>query len=606
LWDESGKLEAVAMTEPEITVKEQTEAALLKAHDNLEKGVRTRTAELQQANEEVLIEKEFLRITLECIGDAVITTDVAGKITYLNPVAEQLTGWDNVEATGLPLLDVFKILGESTRQPAESPVEKCLRDGQVRGLSNDTLLIRRDGQELSIDDTAAPIRSRTGEILGAVLIFRDVTKRRGATKQLAYQAVHDPLTGLSNRREFERRLKRVLSSCGADQSHVLLYLDLDEFKIVNDTCGHVAGDEVLRRVSSLLRSGIRVRDTLARLGGDEFGILFEHCSKERGLLIALSLVSTIQDFRFVWEDKSFNIGMSIGLVPISQGDNNLSSILNAADSACYSAKKKGHNRVQIYQADDGVLALGEGEIQRTSQIKQAFAKERFRLFYQPIIALGEHGSKTEQGEILLRLLDGEGELVLPGAFIPVAERYKQMLDIDRWVVRHSLIALRAHLAHAPITYNINISGQSLCDEKFLAFVIEQLGQTDVPPSSLCFEITETAAIVNLTQAMIFVSTLKKYGCRFALDDFGSGLSSLNYIKALSVDYLKIDASLVTALVKNPSDRSMVETIHNIGHAMGLQSIAEGVEDAATLQMLKEIGVDYAQGYWIGRPEVWSS
>jgi diguanylate cyclase (GGDEF)-like protein/PAS domain S-box-containing protein len=345
LQDEAGKLVAIATTERDITLNKQTAAALQKAHDELEQRVTERTAALNQATEEAHIEKELFRVTLKCIGDAVITTDIAGNITSLNPVAEQLTGWNNSEAIRLPLTQVFKILNEPTRKVAEDPVHKCLRDGQVRGLANDTLLIRRDGQEISIDDSAAPIFASSGEIIGAVLIFRDVTERRRLTEQLTYQAGHDPLTGLVNRREFESRLKRVLASSNEPQSHMLLYLDLDQFKSVNDTCGHGAGDELLRQVSVLLRSKIRARDTVARLGGDEFGILLENCSEAHAERLANSLRKLIKHFRFEWQDKTFTLGVSIGLVPIPPGEQNISEVLSAADSACYAAKEKVHNQV---------------------------------------------------------------------------------------------------------------------------------------------------------------------------------------------------------------------------------------------------------------------
>jgi diguanylate cyclase (GGDEF)-like protein/PAS domain S-box-containing protein len=345
LRDKAGKPFAIATTERDITLNKQTALALQKAHDELEERVKERTAALNQATEEAHIEKELFRVTLKCIGDAVITTDLAGNIRSLNPVAEQLTGWSSSEAMGLPLLNVFKIINEPTRELAEDPVHKCLRDGQVRGLANDTLLIRRDGQEISIDDSAAPIFASSGEIIGAVLIFRDVTERRRLTEQLTYQAGHDPLTGLVNRREFESRLQRVLASCNAAQSHILLYLDLDQFKVVNDTCGHGAGDELLRQVSTLLRSRIRARDTVARLGGDEFGILLENCSETNAVHIADNLRKIIKDFRFEWQDKTFTIGVSIGLVPIPQGGLDLSEVLSAADSACYAAKERGRNQV---------------------------------------------------------------------------------------------------------------------------------------------------------------------------------------------------------------------------------------------------------------------
>jgi PAS domain S-box/PAS domain S-box/diguanylate cyclase (GGDEF) domain len=347
LQDEAGKLIAIATTERDITLSKKTAVALQESRDELEQRVEERTAALNQATEEAHIEKERFQVTIKCIGDALITTDLNGIITSVNPVAEELTGWNSSEAIGLPLTQVFKILNEPTRKIAEDPVHKCLRDGQVRGLANDTLLIRRDGREISIDDSASPIFKSSGEMIGAVLIFRDVTERRRMAEQLAYQAGHDALTGLVNRREFESRLQRALASYNDPQSYILLYLDLDQFKVVNDTCGHAAGDELLRQVSALLRSRIRARDTLARLGGGEFGILLENCSEQHAMRIANNLRKIIKNFHFEWEDEIFSIGVSIGLIAIPQSGQNISEVLAAADTACYAAKEKRRDRAQV-------------------------------------------------------------------------------------------------------------------------------------------------------------------------------------------------------------------------------------------------------------------
>jgi PAS domain S-box/diguanylate cyclase (GGDEF) domain len=589
--DSEGQAKHARIAVVDITERKQAVMALSKAHD-----------ELAQANEDLHGEKEFLRVTLASIGDAVITTDVGGRITYLNPVAERYTGWTNRQARDVPLSQVLHIEDEVTREAVEDPVVRCLREDQIVGLAPNSLLVRRDGEAaLAIDDSAAPIRDSAGHTIGAVLIFRDVTEQRRLTRQVAHQATHDALTGLVNRHEFERRLKRLLDSASLHSPHALLYLDLDQFKVVNDTVGHTAGDELLRQVTALLQSRLRARDTLARLGGDEFGVLLEHCPSEEALRIANDLRRLVQDLRFAWQDKRFAIGVSIGMLAVTQQGDSLERVLSAVDSACYAAKEKGRNRVHIYRADDSAQGPRHGEMQWVPRIQQALAEGRFRLYYQPIVPIGPNSEEGGYSEILLRLLDEQGQLILPGAFIPPAERYDQMLSIDCWVACNAFEALGACTTAHPPPYAINISGQSLGDGEFLNFVIEQLDRSGVPPSSLCFEITETAAIADLTHALRFISTLKARGCRFALDDFGSGLASFSYLKTLPVDYLKIDGCFVMNMAQDPIDRTMVSAINQIGHVMGIKTIAESVENEKTLRLLKDIGVDYAQGYGIAKP-----
>lgn len=557
-------------------------------------------AERRRAEKILFGEKERVRVTLASIGDAVITTDVAGRVDYLNPSAEQLTGWSKDQAAGQLLCQVFNITDESSRDPVEDPTQRCFQDGQIVGLANDTLLICRDGQERSIDYSASSIHDHEGTTVGAVLVFRDVTEARRAARQLSYQASHDALTGLVNRREFERRLERILATSAPEESHAVVYLDLDQFKIVNDTCGHVAGDALLRQVGDILAAQVRKRDTVARLGGDEFAVLLEHCEPEQVLRIARKVREALQDFRFVWQDRGFTIGASIGLVPIEPGVDTLASVFRAADTACYAAKEQGRNRVHVYKRDDQELAQRHGEMQWVLRIQEALADSRFVLFYQPIVPLEQNDQP--HGEVLLRLLNRDGSLVLPGAFISAAERYNQMQAIDRWVIRTVFAALSDPDAIPPSDcVAINVSGQSLGDQHFLEFVEQQIEEVAVPIERICFEITETAAISNLGHAMRFFSALKPRGCRFALDDFGSGLSSFAYLKSLPVDFLKIDGSFIKDMVQDPIDRAMVEAIHRIGHVMGIKTIAESVENAGILTQLSAIGVDYAQGYEVGKP-----
>jgi diguanylate cyclase (GGDEF)-like protein/PAS domain S-box-containing protein len=559
----------------------------------------------KRAEDELFREKERVQVTLESIGDGVITTDVAGRIDYLNPVAEELTGWSNAQANGQPLTSVFQVKGENTHKPLPDPVQQCLREQRSIHFPDSALLVHRGGyREFSIEITASPIRNHAAEVMGAVLVLHDVTTLRNMARQMAWQARHDPLTGLINRGEFEVRLEQAIESARSGHTqHALCYLDLDQFKIVNDTCGHIAGDDLLKQLTAHLQMRVRETDTLARLGGDEFGILLEHCPIELASETAEMLREVVKKFRFAWEDKVFEIGASIGVVPITTDSGSIVDVLSAADSACYVAKDHGRNRIHVYQPEDSALSKRHGEMQWVHRVNSALGENRFRLFFQKVLPLSadEH---EQYGEILVRLVDEQGKLVLPMAFIPAAERYQIMPAIDRWVLSATLTALRTRV---PVLGEIsvcaiNLSGQSLCDDHFLASVVDMLDASSINPEHICFEITETAAIANLTRAMRFITVLKGMGCRFALDDFGSGLISFMHLKHLPVDFLKIDGSFVRDMVKDPVDAAMVEAINRIGHVMGIRTIAEAVENQTTLDALRNLGVNYAQGTIIARPE----
>lgn len=547
-------------------------------------------------------EKERALVTLQSIGDAVITTDIEGRVEFLNPVAEELTGWSNEEAIGQPLPQIFNIISEITRLPVENPVEKALRQNGIVGLANHTVLIRRDDHEVHIEDSAAPIRNRNGRILGVVLVFHDVGEKRKLAHQLSYQATHDALTGLINRSEFERQLEDLIDSAASQyKEHALLYLDLDQFKVVNDTCGHSAGDELLRQLTAHIQTKVRDSDIFARLGGDEFGILLDNCPLDQAVRLANLLLDEVGAFHFAWLDKTFAVGVSIGLVTITATSGNSASVLSAADTACYAAKDKGRNRVQVYSPSDIEMAERHGEMHWVARITKAFEEERFLLYYQPIVPVQSGTPEQElHFEILLRMRDENHNLVPPGAFIPAAERYNMMVEIDRWVVRNALNWLIAHAEYSVICA-INLSGQSVNDDRFLAFLIDQIKGTEVTPHKICFEITETAAISNLAKASNFIKTIKSLGCSFSLDDFGSGMSSFSYLKNLPVDYLKIDGAFVRDMINDPIDHAMVESINHIGHVLGIKTIAEFVENQAILEKLRTIGVDYAQGYGIAKP-----
>lgn len=574
--------------------------------------VTLKQAELQSALEKVshseanlLAEKTLIEVTLHSIGDAVITTDASGNIQYFNPVAEQLSGYGLDSVRGKPVREVLHLIDEENRHPMESSAEACLREGIVVGTVEHVVLVRPDGSEVEVMNTAAPIRSKEdGSLIGAVLVVHDVSRARKMAKQLSYQASHDDLTSLANRREFERRLAKIVDATGpGNKEHTLCYMDLDQFKVVNDTCGHIAGDELLRQFAHILRD-CRVRDTdlVARLGGDEFGILFECCKIEVAKRVAESLLARVKEFRFAWQDHVFDVGVSIGLVSISSSEQNVTDIMSAADVACYAAKDDGRNRVHVYHLEDDELKKRHGEMRWVSRISKALEEDRFRLYCQKIVPVSEMQGVAPHYEILVRLLDEEGKIIPPLAFIPAAERYNLMTSIDRWVVRKSFKMLSAN---APVVFDwlfsINLSGQSLSEEGFLKFVIDTFDKTGVSPNQICFEITETTAMVNLTRATQFIATLKNMGCRFSLDDFGTGLSSFGYLKALNVDYLKIDGSFVRNIVSDPINRAVVEAANQIGHAMGIQTIAEYVENDEIITLLRQIGVDHAQGYGVVKP-----
>jgi len=594
-------------------------------------GSLTDITERKLLEQKLFEEKELALVTLNSIGDAVITTDALGNIDSLNPAAETLTGWTFAEIQGKPIQHVFELVDGETLEAIPNPVDIVLREDRVVRLSNHPMLVTRDRQQVAIDDSAAPIHSTDGTIVGSVVIFHDVTEERGRAQQLAWQANHDPLTGLLNRYAFQTKLDKAIECAKLSrQTHVLCYVDLDYFKVVNDTCGHAAGDNLLEQISKLIQSHVRKTDSVARLGGDEFGILLENCPFQRAVQLSNLICESINEFRFVWQEHVFKIGSSVGIYVVNHQTYDADQAVNAADAACYVAKQRGRGRSHVYQDDDHTLSQHNIETQWFNRLTAALEHDQFELFYQPICP-SEHPevNKTDINEnyyeVLLRLKGTDGHLIAPGAFLPAAERYNLMPAIDRWVIQrffrylstanegwispatpltNSLLpatsSLDASLPGASF-YAINLSGASLNDDTFISFVREQFETYNISPRKICFEITETVAIANLSRATELITDLRQLGCQFALDDFGTGMSSLAYLKALPIDYLKIDGNFIRGITQDQFSQAVVRAVNNIGHLIGLKTVAEFVSTPAILETVKTLGIDFVQGHGIATP-----
>lgn len=564
--------------------------------------------QLKRAQAELCAEKERALVTLAAIADGVIATDAEGRIDYINPVAETLTGWQAIQALGKPLSEVLRVIDEDTRQLADDPVRQCLRTQRIYRIPGHPILLSAGGNaEYSIEARVAPIFDEQARVTGTALVFHDVTELRGLAREMSYQAAHDMLTGLVNRREFELRVEAAIQTARREGlEHALCYLDLDQFKVVNDTCGHSAGDELIKRVATQLQSRIRESDTLARLGGDEFGVLLEACPLVKAVEIAEELRALIRGQRFEWGDHRFELAVSIGVVAITHDSGGLAELLSAADSACYVAKDRGRNRVHVFDTEDTALVEHHSHMRWVPRLQDALGTDRFTLYCQRLVPIGTGGGAPDAGvnyhEILVRLREN-GSLTAPGMFLAAAERYHLMPAIDRWVVKNALqmLAQRTQWAERDL-FAINLSGHTLGDEDFLEFVRAALETSAVDARHVCFEVTETAAVANLRSAQHFIHSLRRLGCSFALDDFGSGLSSFAYLKRLPVDYLKIDGRFVKDIVSDSMDHAMVEAINQVGHIVGVRTIAEFVENDAILARLKQLGVDYAQGFGVHVPE----
>jgi len=558
---------------------------------------------------EISEKSELLRITMQSIGDAVITTDAAGRVTWLNPVAELMTGWLKEEAVNRPLQEIFHIISEQTREPAVNPVAACLEFREVVGLANHTVLISRDGKEYGIEDSAAPIRNNDGEVLGAVMVFHDVSEQRRLSWEMSHRATHDALTGLINRSEFETRLSRALLNVhDTDARHALLFIDLDQFKLVNDACGHAAGDQLLRQVSRLMADLLRERDSIARLGGDEFAIILEYCSAENAMQVAQKICNLMENFRFFHEEKRFRVGASIGLVPIHPAWADIEAIQQAADRCCYAAKEAGRNRVHLWFDSDIAMQDRRSQMQWTSRIEQALDTDGFCLFAQRVASQKPSPTGTSPGiraEVLLRMKNDDGSLTQPGLFLPAAERFHLASRIDRWVLRHAIDWMRALPSLDLIAcLNVNLSGQSVGDREFHGWAKELFAEAGPALcAKLCLEITETAVVTNLSDASIFIRDVQAAMITVALDDFGAGASSFGYLRVLPVDSLKIDGRFIQGVIKDPLDQAAVRCFIDVAKIMGIPTVAEFVEDPDILDRLTEMGIDYAQGFLVHRPEL---
>ncbi len=563
-------------------------------------------AELERnlAAKESLIEKERAQITLHSIGDGVITTDSNGAIDYMNPVAETLTGWRFHQAMGMSMEAILHLEDEVSGHVIPDPVRRCMAERRVISPKTDNVLISKTRMRYSIQGTAAPMFNAQGNCIGVVLVFKDVSDSRRMQKMMVHQATHDPLTGLVNRSAFEDRLQKAVESArNFENTHALLYLDLDQFKIVNDTAGHVAGDELLKQISALLSGQLRARDTLGRLGGDEFSVLLENCPLSKASRVANILIDAIREYRFIWEDKSYQIGVSIGVISITAEAGDMNELMIKADQACYAAKNLGRGCAYIATDSDHDANFQDGESIQREDLAKAIQEERFELLYQPIVSLADAGAGSHtRAEILLRMLDIEDNYLKPGAFIPTASRFGMMAQIDRWVIS-KLFNDYSHvfMQNPDLVMSINLSAQSVSDELMIDFISRQLETSVVSPHQICFEIAETILINQFSSARLFIEQIGSLGCAFALDDFGSGLSSFSYLKGIGVDFLKIDGDLIRDVCDDVIDRTMIESINTMGHLLGIKSIAECADSEQIIHEIRQLGIDYAQGYYLGDP-----
>lgn len=564
-------------------------------------GIFQDISDRKQIEEKLAKSEERLALAIKGSQDGLWDWDLLNDTVYFSPRWKSMLGYEEHE-----IQDSFsewqKLLHPDDLESALSKVQYFINNKSDK-YEFEFRMQHKDGHYIYILSRAFAVEGSDGKITRFVGTHVDITERKKAEEKLNYQSSHDALTGLVNRREFERRMDQLLIDAKENsQTHALCYMDLDQFKVVNDTCGHIAGDEMLKQISMVLQKIVRNSDTLARLGGDEFGILLANCSLDDALRLVNAIQTEIKDYLLIFNSHSFRVSASIGLVPITAKTVNSIELLKDADAACYMAKDSGRNRVHIQRETDEDLVKWHSETLWVNRIEKALDENRFCLYAQSIVPLNT--CKEIHYELLIRMIDEQGDIILPGAFLPAAERYNLMLKLDQWVVENAFQALAKNpdFRRKLSFVCINLSGQSLANDHFLDFVIQQIHDYRIEGKNICFEITETAAISNLLKADKFICKLRQFGCHFALDDFGSGLSSFGYLKSLPVNFLKIDGMFVKDMVRDPIDHAMVKSINDIGHVMGMQTIAEFVENDEIKRMLTEMNVDYAQGYGIHIPE----
>lgn len=547
-------------------------------------------------------EKEHLQVLLTSIADSVIATDEQGCITFMNPAAEKTTGWDFEESKGLANHKVFMIVDEDNHV-LKSPIDYCLKHKTSSTLINDAIFIKKTGVKSNIKYSISLLKNKDKKIIGSEVVFQDVTHEKSLQKELSYNATHDSLTGLLNRREFERILNQYMQEFKSKGTqYILCYLDLDFFKIINDSSGHVAGDAFLQRIANLFRQRLRKTDVLARLGGDEFGILLLNDSLIAAKKVCQQLIDMVNSISFQWNNKTHRIGVSIGMVLMSDDMLSASQLLSAADMACYSAKAEGRNQLFVYKNDKKLSLEKHHGVIIANAVQDAFENNRFVLYAQKIIPVNSKTVINPPIEILLRMVNEQNEIIEANAFVVTAERFNLMASIDRWVLIQLLEKYDQALSKlSPMSISINLSANSLNSPGFLDFLLPLIKKSALPPERLCFEITETAAMNHIDRTINIVRELQRIRCKISLDDFGVGLSSFSYVKSFSVDFIKIDGSFIKNLVNSDVDKTIVQTINDMAHRLGIQTIAEYVETKKILTIISDIGVDYAQGYAIGRP-----
>lgn len=555
---------------------------------------------ITKTEKQLFFEKELAQITLHSIGDGVITVDKDYLIQTINPVAEMLADIKSQDVIGKNILSIYE--GESAKQRSE--INSNLTNNGIQRSLFDFTLTKKDGTKFEVEHTIAPIIDQNKKVLGAVIILRDVTEVRTMEKRLSFQASHDSLTSLINRREFEVRLQQTIRKAQIEQvTHSICFLDLDKFKIINDTSGHAAGDEYLKQISNTIQSLLRQSDILARLGGDEFAIILDGCSIHKAKNICNQIIKTIKHTRFNWGKNSFETGASIGIVPITNLTVSAAEVMSSVDAACYEAKDKGRNRIQVFKPDDAEFVQHQIGTSWIQKIKDAIADNKFELYFQELENINPSFNMPRTIELLIRLNDN-GKVICPDSFIPTAERYNLMPMIDEWVISSAFEFIKKYKEKhdSDIRVAINLSGQSLSEDSVLNLITNKLRKNKALKKELiCFEITETAAIANMSRAIEFIAQVKQMGCNISLDDFGSGLSSFSYLKNMPVDNIKIDGIFIREIHSDPVNKIFVESIHNISKIMGIKTTAEYVENEDILNCIKEIGIDYAQGYHISKP-----